>query len=128
MESFNEVAKIDYRELVGSGIRYKLTKSEKYKIYVGSVVMYEYEKTIEEFNTTHKDWRNSNYLTFSFYFNKKVSLISTTYYQPNLNQFSDYRVSHQSALNIDIAKNLEIPTHFIAKLLQPLAKKNIIFP
>ena len=26
----------------------------------------------------------------------------------------------------DIAKNLEIPTHFIAKLLQPLAKKNII--
>lgn len=27
---------------------------------------------------------------------------------------------------VDIAKALDIPTHFIAKLLQPLAKKNII--
>ncbi|MEE9349855.1 MAG: DUF481 domain-containing protein [Flavobacteriaceae bacterium] len=109
---YNAISKIDFRELAGSGLRYKLSKSEKYKFYLGSAVMYEYEKTLETPNRTHKDWRNSNYFTFSLYFNDKISLISTSYYQPNLSRFADYRVSHQSALKFQVYKNLSFKTAF----------------
>jgi putative salt-induced outer membrane protein YdiY len=109
---YNAVSKIDSRKLVGIGIRYKLTKSEKYKIYFGSLAMYEYEKTSETPRVINRDWRNSSYLSFSLYFNKKMSLISTTYFQPQLSHFSDYRISHQSAFSIEIAKKLAFKTAF----------------
>ena len=109
---YNAVSKIDYRRLVGVGFRYKLTKSEKYKAYLGSLAMYEYEKTTETIPVYNKDWRNSSYLSFSFYFNKNISLISTTYYQPLLENFEDYRVAHQSALGLKILKNLIFKTAF----------------
>ncbi len=109
---YNAISKIDYRRLVGTGFRYKFTKSEKYKAYLGSLAMYEYEKTTEDTPIYHKDWRNSTYLSFSFYFNKNISLISTTYYQPLFEDFKDYRVSHQSALAFKILKNLSFKTAF----------------
>ena len=103
---YNALYKIDFRELAGAGIRVKLTKSEKYKMYFGVLLMYEYEKTKSDYILYHKDWRNSNYLSFSFYFNKNIALISTTYFQPLINQLADYRIAHQSALKFKIAKNL----------------------
>lgn len=109
---YNAISKIDYRRLAGTGFRYKFTKSEKYKAYLGSLAMYEYEKTTEDVPVYHKDWRNSTYLSFSFYFNKNISLISTTYYQPLFENFKDYRVAHQSALAFKILKNLSFKTAF----------------
>jgi len=109
---YNAISKIDYRRLAGTGIRYKLSKSEKYKAYIGSLLMYETEKTKEVTSILYKDWRNSSYLSFSLYFNKNMKLISTTYYQPQLKKFSDYRVSHQSAFAIKIFKNLAYKTAF----------------
>jgi hypothetical protein len=109
---YNSISKIDYRRLVGTGLRFKLSKSEKYKAYLGSLIMYENEKTIETPPISHKDWRNSSYFSFSFYFNDNISLISTTYYQPKLSEFSDYRVAHQSVLAFNIFKNLSFKTAF----------------
>ncbi len=103
---YNALYKIDFRELVGAGIRYKLTKSERYKIYFGSLIMYEYEKTNGDLIIFNKDFRNSNYLSFSFYLTKNLSLISTTYFQPKLSSFKDYRIAHQSLLKFKITKNL----------------------
>ena len=109
---YNALYKIDFRELAGAGLRYKLTKSEKYKMYFGCLVMYEYEKTTGDFVFYNKDWRNSSYLSFSFYFTKNLSLISTTYYQPKLSNFSDYRIAHQSAFKFKIVKNLSYKLSF----------------
>ena len=109
---YNAISKIDFRELAGTGLRYKLSQSEKYKFYLGSTIMYEYEKTLESPNRVHKDWRNSNYFTFSLFFNDNISLISTSYYQPNLAHFSDYRIAHQSALKFKVYKNLSFKTAF----------------
>ncbi len=109
---YNAISKIDYRRLAGTGLRWKMTTSEKYKIYLGSLFMYEYEKTKEDISVLHIDWRNSTYLSFSFYFNKQISLISTTYYQPAFEDFSDYRVSHVSAVSFKILKNLSFKTAF----------------
>ena len=74
--------------------------------------MYENEKTTESPSITHQDWRNSTYLSFSFYFTDNISFISTTYYQPMLREFSDYRIAHQSALAFKILKNLSFKTAF----------------
>jgi len=109
---YNAISKIDYRRLAGTGFRYKLSKWEKYKAYIGSLAMYEHEKTTEVPVVTHKDWRNSSYLSFSFYFTKNISLVSTTYYQPLFEDFKDYRISHQSALALKILKNLSFKTAF----------------
>ncbi len=109
---YNAISKIDYRRLAGTGLRFKLSTHEKYKAYLASLLMYENEKTTETPAIISRDWRNSSYFSFSFYFNKNVSLISTTYYQPKLRQFSDYRVAHQSALSFTIFKNLAFSTAF----------------
>jgi outer membrane protein W len=109
---YNALYKIDFRELAGAGLRYKLTTSEKYKMYLGSVIMYEYEKTAGDIISYNKDIRNSSYLSFSFYFTKNLSMVSTTYYQPKLSNFSDFRIAHQSALKFKIAKNLSYKLSF----------------
>jgi hypothetical protein len=109
---YNAISKIDYRRLAGTGIRYKLSKSEKYKAYIGSLLMYENEKTTEAFAIYYQDRRNSSYLSFSLYFTDNISFISTSYYQPRLNKFSDYRVAHQSAVAFKILKNLSFKTAF----------------
>jgi len=103
---YNSISKIAYRRLVGTGLRTKLTSLEKYKAYFGSLIMYETEKSTDNIEPIHQDWRNSSYFSFSLYFNKNISLISTTYYQPLLTQFKDYRVSNQSTFVLKIYKNL----------------------
>jgi hypothetical protein len=109
---YNAISKITYRRLVGTGPRYKLLSSDKYKMYMGSLLMYENEKTSEDTPVLHKDWRNSSYFSFSFFFTKTVKLVSTTYYQPKLSAFDDYRVAHQSALFLKLYKNLSFKTTF----------------
>lgn len=108
----NAIAKIEYRRLIGSGIRIKLSQSDKYKFYLGNHLMYENEKSKEENPKTNFDWRNSTYFSFSLYLNDNIKLISTTYFQPRLDKFSDYRTSHQSELNIKIVKKLMFTTTF----------------
>lgn len=103
---YNALYKITFRELLGIGSRIKLTKSDKYKVYLGSLLMYEYEKNNGNTKIYHSDWRNSSYLSFRFNFTKHLFLTSTTYYQPKIIRFSDYRMSHQSQLNFKITKNI----------------------
>lgn len=74
--------------------------------------MYEVEKIKEDIPHHDKAWRNSAYLSFSLYFNDHISLISTTYFQPNFQNFNDYRTSHQSALKFKVFKNLAFVTTF----------------
>ncbi len=101
---YNKVSKIDFRGLIGTGPRFKLTTSEKYKFYLGALVMYEHEE-LTDGTTIQRDVRGSSYLSFSLYPSSRVTLVSTTYYQPRLNSFSDYRISSQSSLVIDLFKN-----------------------
>lgn len=109
---YNKVAKIDFRGLVGSGPRFKLTNSEKYKIYLGTHIMYEHEELSDGLTPIQRDFRSTSYLSFSLYPTKTLSLISTTYYQPKLKNFGDYRVSNQSSLLIDLFKNFAFQTTY----------------
>lgn len=107
---YDKVYKVDFRGLAGVGARFKLTKidssednakKEKNRVYFGTLIMYEYEKSSEiEMNVTSKDFRSSNYLSFSLYPTNQFSIVSTTYYQPRIDLLKDYRLSTVVDLNL----------------------------
>lgn len=110
---FDEISEIDFRGLLGTGPRFKLSQSEDYKFYLGALSMYEYEKINNELeDNLHRDIRNSSYFSFSLYPNDNISIVSTTYYQPLYKEFSDYRVSNDTSVLIGIFKNLSFSVNF----------------
>jgi hypothetical protein len=95
------------RNLIGIGMRYKINKSEKTVLYIGSLIMQEFEKTnIEDDIKSYQ--RLSNYLSFSFKNNaKSIEFSSVIYYQPNLNLWADYRLNSQSSISLNISSKLQ---------------------
>lgn len=110
---YNRVAKIDFRGLAGTGMRYKLTTSEKYKFYLGSLLMFEYEEVADGVTPTQKDFRLSSYLSFSLYPTDNISVVSTTYYQPQIDQWRDHRVSSETSLVFTIYENVKFNTTYV---------------
>ncbi len=109
---YNKVSKINFRGLLGTGPRFKLSDSELYRFYVGTLVMYEQEELSDNSTPIQRDIRGSIYFSFSLYPRKNISIISTTYYQPKLKEFGDYRISSQSSLLIDMFKNFAFKTSY----------------
>jgi putative salt-induced outer membrane protein YdiY len=60
-----------------------------------------------------RDFRGSAYFSCSLYPIKNLSVVSTTYYQPLLKQFSDFRISNETSIAFKILKNLAFKTSFI---------------
>nr|WP_321237297.1 DUF481 domain-containing protein [uncultured Psychroserpens sp.] len=110
---YDAISEIDFRGLLGTGPRFKLLENENYRFYLGTLIMYEYEKasnTVD--NRKQNDARGSAYLSFSMYPTETISLISTSYYQPRIDAFSDYRLSSNTSLLFKIYKNLAFKTNF----------------
>ena len=70
--------------------------------------MYEYEKEQTDAGTVHHDWRNSSYVSLSFTPNNLLEIISTTFFQPRLNNWNDYRILNQVGIKVKAAKRLAI--------------------
>jgi len=115
---YDKISNIDFRGLAGLGLRFELTNhdkkidntdstdKEKGRIYFGSSVMYEYEKSTEEaVNVFQRDIRSSNYLSFTLYPTKLFTIVSTTYFQPKIDLLKDYRLSSVIDLNIGFSSN-----------------------
>ncbi|MFC7358063.1 DUF481 domain-containing protein [Jejudonia soesokkakensis] len=109
---YNKINLIDFRGLLGTGPRFKLTQSEKYKFYLGTLVMFEYEEVADGVTPIQRDIRGSSYLSFSLYPSNNLTLISTTYYQPRIDHFSDYRISSQSSLLVGLFTNFSLKTTY----------------
>lgn len=76
--------------------------------------MYEHEDSLEDTkeNSVHNDFRKSMYLSFKVKPNSNVSIISTSYYQPLLNQISDVRFLSETSITFKIIKNLKFINTF----------------
>ena len=104
---FDEISKIKYRRLIGIGPRFKLNNSENYKFYAGTLIMKEWEYINSDIeNTRNNDLRLSAYFSFSLFPKDGISIVSTTYFQPKINAFSDLRWSNDSRVTFKIIKNL----------------------
>ena len=110
---YDAVSNIDFRGLVGTGPRFKVGSSERFKFYLGSLMMYEYEKSEETFGTNiNRDLRGSAYFSFGLYPQDQISVVSTTYYQPKFSAFADYRISSETSVAFKVYKNLGFSSSF----------------
>jgi len=109
---YNKVSKINFRGLIGTGPRFKLSNSKAYNIYLGTLVMYEQEELDDGVTPLQRDFRGSAYFSFSLYPRENITIISTTYYQPRIDLISDYRVSSQSSLLIKMFDDFSFKTTY----------------
>lgn len=118
LESFvqlqqNEVLRINNRTLYGIGTRFSVYTSEKYQFYLGTLIMQEYENSKGELkdeieNTTRGDF----YISFLLQPTKLISISSSTYYQPKLDFFTDYRIALETSIAFRVFKNLYFTSTF----------------
>lgn len=110
---YDDISAIDFRGLLGTGPRFKLSKSDNYNFFVGVLSMFEYEHIENDMeNSIRRDFRNSSYFSFSLFPKDNISIVSTTYYQPLYKNFSDFRISNDTRLLIGIIKNLGLTIGF----------------
>ncbi|WP_179005307.1 DUF481 domain-containing protein [Winogradskyella forsetii] len=109
---YDAISDIKFRGLLGIGPRFKLSKSQDYRFYLGTLLMYEHEESSDSNTKILRDVRGSAYFSCSLYPLEHISLVSTTYYQPLLKQFSDFRISNETSLGIKVLKNLLFKTTF----------------
>lgn len=128
---YNRVLGIANRSLTGTGPRWKFLTSEKTAAYFGALYMYEYEATSGAAPVVSRDHRLSNYLSASLELPKWLpgELISTTYFQPQFKSWRDYRLSHETSLELQINKKLRATTRlnyaFDAEPPQGIAKRAV---
>lgn len=108
---YNKVSKINFRGLAGTGLRFKLTTSDDYKVYFGTLVMFE-QNELDDHRGIERYFRSSSYLSLSLYPTKDITIISTTYYQPKIENFEDYRVLSQTSLVFTLFRNFDFKTTY----------------
>lgn len=108
---YNKLTGIRMRYLTGTGPRFKATDVERFKLYIGTLYMMEYEINNDK---TEKllQGRFSGYVSFSLRPSKQVEIVSTTYYQPRIELSKDYRISTENALNFKFNKLLSFGVKF----------------
>lgn len=109
---YNSVAKINFRGLIGTGPRYKIIGHEKHRLYLGTILMYEYEEIDNVPMLINRDFRGSFYTSFSIYPTERITLVSTSYYQPLIKNWSDHRFATENSLVIEIVKKLSLKTTY----------------
>jgi hypothetical protein len=110
---YDAISDISLRALVGTGPRFNLSVNDDYRFYLGTLVMYEYEKATNNIpDRLQEDIRGSTYLSFSLYPTETLSIISTSYYQPKIDKFKDYRLSSNTSILFKILDDLAFKTTF----------------
>lgn len=101
---YNRVLLLESRYAGGTGPRVRLVKTTKFRLYGAVLYLYEVEKRIPE-TFLQYNHRASNYVSLSWTL-KSAELIGTVFYQPNLRDFSDYRMAGDVALELNITSKL----------------------
>lgn len=107
----NSLTKVNLRYIAGTGPRLKLTPYEEAKFYWGVAYMFEFEEVVDP-KETHRDHRLSSYLSFTLAPVENVSFVSTTYVQPLIRNFRDYRLLNENVLSLAITGNLSFEVKF----------------
>jgi hypothetical protein len=99
------ISDIGLRILAGTGPRFKLHDSPKFRVYAATAAMYEYEKEKIEPPVFHRDLRSSSYISFTYEPSEHFEVVSTTFYQPLFRQLDDFRIFNQLSFNFKAGKH-----------------------
>lgn len=117
---FDEIQLIRNRSLTGTGLRIKITESDTSSLFLGAIVMYEYEEEFvetddpqpSEIDLINRDIRASTYVSAAYAFTSFFSIDHVTYYQPNLRNFQDFRVSSETVVTVNVSRKISFKTYF----------------
>jgi Protein of unknown function, DUF481 len=107
---YNKALEVGLRGLAGTGPRFKLYDSDNFRLYAAALYMFEYQESVDK-TIIERNHRTSNYLSFTLDVGK-IELSNTTYYQPNMKDLKDHRISSQTDLLFEIFENLNFKTGF----------------
>lgn len=111
---FDEIQEVDIRVLNGMGPRLRIMESDSATLYWGILYMYEYEETsdLPEVITYNRDHRASTYLSAGYALKSYLVIDHVSYFQPNLTDFSDYRITSETTINVKVTEKLSFQTFF----------------
>jgi len=107
---YNQLLLQRNRSLAGTGLRWKIFDKNQTRFFVGSSFFFEYEE-IQPFTEFNNDVRWSNYLSW-FISKPNYAFTAVTYYQANVQDFKDYRLSGQYTFFFKLKKNLDFKVEF----------------
>lgn len=108
---FNEFLLLDRRLIAGTGPRVALAQKGDGGIWMGTSVMLEEERLIEESIAPRENlqtilFRSSSYLTFTVHPTQNTLWVTTAYYQPRFDALSDFRVAAETSVAFKMNKRL----------------------
>ncbi len=109
---FNSIKYLKRRIISGGGVRYKMIKKDNFNLSVAPLLMFEHEEYDDDFNSETNYLKGDIILIFNAKINTMISVNHVTYYQPRLSDWTDFRVSTETMLNIKLIKNLNIGISF----------------
>ncbi len=110
----DEFDNLNSRVLVGGGGRYSVAqKRDVYSFAIGLGAFHETEKqNLVTYQETHELWRMNSYYTYRYQINDNVTFANTTYYQPNLSDFNDFRVLFDAGLSVKLLTHLQLQVSY----------------
>jgi hypothetical protein len=100
------------RALIGSGLRLKLMENDELVMRLGPSIFFEHEVYDLDSLSTHERITNSFrlnlYYTSLFKIHESLSLLGIIYLQPKIDQFEDFRILFDSAVNINLGKGFDL--------------------
>ena len=105
--------RLSFRGLLGGGIRLKLADTPDIKtIHLGLGGFFSRETLEKRAGTTDagsdNTWRVNTYLNYVQQLNQSVRVLSTTYYQPAVDDFSDFRLLEDATLSVKMTDTLSL--------------------
>ncbi len=106
---FNEFQDMKERSIAGANIRRKFDLPFD-KFYVGLGLFYSYMEpdTITDIDPIYRRTKMNSYLSFVKKINDNFSITYLGFYQPNVEDFSDFRVSQTLQLNTSLTDELTL--------------------
>lgn len=104
---FNEFQDVKERSLAGANIRKKLDLPfDKFYVALGLFYSYMEPDTITALDPIYRRTRMNSYISFLKNINENFSITYLGFYQPNIEAFSDFRISQILQLNTLITDDL----------------------
>lgn len=108
----DQFARLSARYLVGAGARFSYQSETKLKIHLGTGLFAEQENLFNSGTTTDGGTQTLNranlYLVLQYKLDKQLTLVSSTYFQPDLANTSDYRLLEQTSLKYKLNQSMSI--------------------
>ena len=110
-KEYNEFTLLEDRQLAGTGLRIALLQDDEEQnsgggIYLGIGLMWEKEVLDLSPDEETKIYRSTNYISCRMKASETTTLAATAYYQPDLDDSSDYRILFDGTLAFKITDSL----------------------